>query len=52
MGADFYLFGDNRITPDGRRVSEWENDLMGDNDAEFSLMYEGGVRLHYDSLIT
>lgn len=47
MGAGFYLFGENRNTPDGRRVSEWENELMGENDAGFSLMYEGGVRLHY-----
>ena len=45
MGAGFYLFGDNRITPDGRRVSEWENELMGGVDAGFSMHYEAGVRL-------
>lgn len=45
MGAGYYLFGDNRITPDGRRVSEWENELMGGVDAGFSLHYEAGIRL-------
>jgi len=45
MGAGFYLFGDDRLTPDGERVSVWENRLMDNRDAGFSLMFEGGVRL-------
>ncbi|MEM9984545.1 MAG: hypothetical protein AAF804_05555 [Bacteroidota bacterium] len=45
LGAGFYLFGDDRITPDGRRVSAWENELMDGRDAGFSLLFEGGVRL-------
>ncbi|MEO1450586.1 MAG: hypothetical protein AAFV07_13740 [Bacteroidota bacterium] len=47
MGAGFYLFGEDRNTPDGRRVSEWENELMGGTDAGFSLHFEGGVRFKY-----
>lgn len=45
MGAGYYLFGDNRNTPDGRRVSVWENELMNGVDAGFSLHVEGGVRI-------
>lgn len=45
MGAGFYLFGENRLTPDGARVSVWENTLMEGRDAGFSLLFEGGVRL-------
>ena len=45
MGAGFYLFGEDRLTPDGRRVSTWENELMDGRDAGFSLLLEGGARL-------
>ncbi|MEZ4827598.1 MAG: hypothetical protein R3C61_15145 [Bacteroidia bacterium] len=45
MGAGYFLTGENRITPDGRRVSEWEDELMGDNDAGFGTMIEGGVKI-------
>ncbi|MFK7922814.1 MAG: hypothetical protein AB8H47_12695, partial [Bacteroidia bacterium] len=45
MGAGFYLVGEDRVTPDGRRVSEWEDDLMGASDAGFGWLLEGGVRL-------
>jgi hypothetical protein len=45
MGAGFYLFGENRLTPDGARVSTWENKLMDSRDAGFSLLFEGGVRI-------
>lgn len=45
MGAGFYLTGEDRNTPDGRRVSEWENELMGGVDAGFGFMVEGGARL-------
>ncbi len=45
IGAGFYLLGDDRNTPDGRRVSEWENELMNNADAGFGLLVEGGVRV-------
>ncbi|TAE48582.1 MAG: hypothetical protein EAZ89_15130, partial [Bacteroidetes bacterium] len=45
VGAGFYLFGEDRMTPDGRRVSEWENDLLGGRDSDFAWAFEGGVRL-------
>jgi hypothetical protein len=45
MGAGgFYLFGDDRTTPDGARVSEWENKLMNGEDASFGSWIELGVR--------
>lgn len=44
MGAGFYLTGDNRYTPDGRRVSEWEDQLLEDADAGGGLLLEGGIR--------
>ncbi|MEZ4773904.1 MAG: hypothetical protein R3D00_12035 [Bacteroidia bacterium] len=47
MGAGYFLTGENRITPDGRRVSEWEDELMGDTDAGFGTMLEAGVKVLY-----
>ncbi|MCI4667757.1 MAG: hypothetical protein MRZ79_06315 [Bacteroidia bacterium] len=44
FGAGFYLTGDDRITPDGRRVSDWEDDLLGNADAGFGFILEGGIR--------
>jgi hypothetical protein len=41
----FYLTGADRITPDGRRVSAWENELMEGRDSCFTLGVEAGVRL-------
>jgi hypothetical protein len=40
----FYLAGDDRKTPDNRRVSEWENELFEGKDAGFGGMFEFGVR--------
>jgi len=45
IGAGFYLAGDDRVTPDSRRVSEWENELFEGEDANFAGMTEIGVRL-------
>lgn len=45
LGAGFYLKGEDRITPDDRRVSEWENELMNNMDAGFGLMLDGGIRV-------
>ncbi len=44
VGGGFYLFGEDRETPDGRRVSEWENELMDGRDAGFGTWLEFGVR--------
>jgi hypothetical protein len=41
----FYLTDADRVTPDGRRVSAWENELMDGRDASFALGLEAGVRL-------
>jgi hypothetical protein len=41
----FYLTDDDRVTPDGRRVSAWENELLGGRDSSFALGLEAGVRL-------
>ena len=40
----FYLFGEDRNTPDGARVSEWENKLMNGEDAAAGSWLEVGVR--------
>ncbi|MEZ4850852.1 MAG: hypothetical protein R3B93_19985 [Bacteroidia bacterium] len=47
LGAGFYLKGEDRITPDGRRVSEWEDDLQGNSDAGFGLAGEMGLEAFY-----
>lgn len=44
IGAGFYLAGDDRETPDNRRVSEWENELFEGKDAAFAGMLEFGIR--------
>lgn len=44
-GFGFYLTGDDRKTPDGRRVSEWERELMDDRDASFGLAVDVGIRI-------
>lgn len=43
-GFGFYLNGDDRDTPDGRRVSEWENQLFGGRDSHLGIVIDGGVR--------
>ena len=44
LGGGFYLAGPDRNTPDGRRVSEWENELFGGKDAGFAPTLEAGIR--------
>lgn len=45
-GFGFYLHGEDREVPDGRRVSAWENELLGGRDSDASnLAIEVGVRL-------
>ncbi|MGF1468635.1 MAG: hypothetical protein ACFCGT_21125 [Sandaracinaceae bacterium] len=43
----FYLTGDDRDTPDGRRVSEWENELQDGRDAGFGFGLDLGLRLAF-----
>lgn len=51
IGAGFYLAGNDRKTPDGRRVSEWENELFEDKDAAFAGMTEFGIRVLFPTRI-
>lgn len=44
IGAGFYMADDDRKTPDGRRVSEWENELFDGKDAAFGGLTEFGIR--------
>ena len=41
----FYLTGDDRNTPDGRRVSAWEDELQDGKDAGVGFAVEPGVRI-------
>lgn len=45
MGGGYYLTGIDRDTPDGDRVSVWEDRLMDGRDAGFSMFYEVGTRV-------
>ncbi len=51
VGGGFYLFGKDRETPDGRRVSEWENELMDGRDASFGSALEFGLRSFFPTKI-
>ena len=43
----FYLTGDDRETPDGRRVSAWEDELQDGKDAGVAFAIEPGVRVSW-----
>lgn len=45
-GFGFYLHGADRETPDGARVSTWENALFEGRDSFLGVVLDGGVRLH------
>lgn len=45
VAGGFYLADEDRNTPDGRRVSEWENELFDGKDASFSGLTELGLRI-------
>jgi len=47
FGAGFYLKDEDRITPDGRRVNVWEDELQGGTDAGFALATEFGAHFIY-----
>lgn len=44
-GFGFYLHGEDRKTPDGRKPSAWENELLDARDSRFGLGLDAGVRL-------
>lgn len=48
-GFGFYLQGDDRNTPDGRRVSEWENELFAGRDSHLGMVIDSGVRLNLEA---
>lgn len=41
----FYLTGEERNTPDGRRVSAWENELQDGRDSSFAIGIDAGLRM-------
>lgn len=43
----FYLTGEDRETPDGRRVSAWENELLDGRDAAGGFGLDAGLRLGF-----
>jgi hypothetical protein len=43
-GFGFYLSGDDRVTPDGRKPSAWEDELLDGRDSSFGLTAEAGLR--------
>jgi hypothetical protein len=45
-GFGFYLHGRDRDTPDGRKVSEWEDELFDGRDSHLGVVIDGGVRLN------
>ena len=47
LGGGFYLTGEDRVTPDGARVSVWENKLMDERDAGFGTWIEFGARVFF-----
>ena len=50
FGAGFYMKDEDRVTPDGRRVNEWEDELQGGTDAGFALATEFGAQFIYQIL--
>ena len=41
----FYLPAKDRVTPDGRRVSAWENELFGGKDSSPAIGLEAGIKV-------
>jgi len=46
-GFGYYLSGEDRDTPDGRRVSEWEDELFGDRDSFLGVVIDAALRVRY-----
>jgi len=45
-GFGYYLTGSDRQTPDGRRVSAWENELFNERDSFLGVVIDVGARAH------
>jgi hypothetical protein len=45
-GFGYYLTGSDRQTPDGRRVSAWENELFNERDSFLGVVLDVGARAH------
>jgi hypothetical protein len=43
-GFGFYLHGEDRVTPDGRKPSAWENELLAGKDSSFGMGIDAGLR--------
>ncbi|MBK7759611.1 MAG: hypothetical protein IPI35_25080 [Deltaproteobacteria bacterium] len=43
-GYGFYLHGEDRVTPDGRKPSAWENELLAEADSAFGVAANVGLR--------
>lgn len=46
-GFGFYLHGRDRETPDGRLVSDWENELFDGRDSHLGVIIDTGLRLAF-----
>ena len=46
-GFGFYLHGDDRDTPDGRLVSDWENELFDGRDSHIGVVIDTGLRFGF-----
>jgi hypothetical protein len=46
-GFGYYLSGLDRETPDGRRVSEWEDELFDGKDSHLGIVVDAGLRIRY-----
>ncbi len=46
-GYGFYLHGEDRETPDGRKPSAWENELLDAKDSSFGVGLDGGLRASF-----
>ncbi|MBL8618275.1 MAG: hypothetical protein JNM72_21860 [Deltaproteobacteria bacterium] len=44
-GYGFYLVGEDRETPDGRKPSAWEDELLAGADSAFGVVVDGGLQL-------
>jgi hypothetical protein len=44
-GYGFYLVGEDRETPDGRKPSAWEDALLAGADSAFGVVVDGGLQL-------
>jgi hypothetical protein len=46
-GYGFYLVDEDRQTPDGRKPSAWENELMAGTDSAFGVVVDTGLQLAF-----